>query len=53
MDCKNKLKRLNEECLMNDHFSIIKWLLETLSFGNTQPGTGDEVLYTLLVREVN
>ncbi len=33
---------------MNDHFNFMKWLLETL----TQNNTGDQVLYTLLLREV-
>jgi len=37
---------------MDDHFNFMKWLLETLSASNSAPGTGDELLYILLVREV-
>jgi hypothetical protein len=38
---------------MNDHFCFMKWLLETLNLSNCPPGSGDEVLYTLLFREVS
>jgi hypothetical protein len=38
---------------MNDHFYFMKWLLETLNLSNSSPGCGDEVLYSLLFREVS
>lgn len=37
---------------MNDHFSFLKWILETLRFTKPTSGNGDEILYSLLLREV-
>lgn len=34
IECKNKLKRINQECLLNDHFDMFDWLLETLVYQN-------------------
>ena len=46
MECKNKLKRINAECLMADHFSMFSWLIDTLQVQNSS----DEVVYTLLLK---
>jgi hypothetical protein len=37
---------------MDDHFNFMKWLLETLSSANWSAGSGDDLMYMLLVREV-
>ena len=37
---------------MDDHFSFLRWLLEILETSRAQPGFGDEVIYTLLLREI-
>lgn len=36
---------------MNDHFNFLKWILETLSTCKSASGSGDEILYSLLLRE--
>lgn len=48
MECKNKLKRINAECIMNDHFSMLGWLMEAL----LQPNSNDEVITNILLKEL-
>ena len=50
MECKLKLKRINQEIIMNDHFCMLKWILEGLASGISGSGVGEEVLYGLLMR---
>ena len=51
MECKLKLKRINQEIIINDHFCMLKWILEGLS-GAGVGSLGEEVLYGLLMRDI-